>query len=98
MGEGQFPTSQEINRKYIEDLYNEGKLNITTENTTYNDGDNALPKDVIQVPNNGYVIIRTRLDNPGTWIFHCHIDFHLSIGMGLGKQNVFWQIGILIEL
>ena len=43
-----------------------------------------LPKDVIMVPNQGYVIIRTHLDNPGTFIFHCHIDFHLSIGMGLG--------------
>ena len=48
-----------------------------------------LPKDVIQVPNHGYVIIRTHLDNPGNFIFHCHIDFHLSIGMGLGKYLFF---------
>ena len=44
-----------------------------------------LLKDVIVVPNRGYVIVRTFLDNPGTWIMHCHIDFHLSLGMALGK-------------
>ena len=53
-----------------------------------------LPKDVIQVPNNGYVIIRTHLDNPGTWIFHCHIDFHLSIGMGLGILDLLMKIKV----
>ena len=45
-----------------------------------------VPKDVIQVPNLGYVLIRTKLDNPGNWIFHCHIDFHLSLGMGMGTR------------
>ena len=54
-----------------------------------------LPKDVIQVPNQGYVIIRTHLDNPGTFIFHCHIDFHLSIGMGLGKERLFLKEDII---
>merc|ERR1711874_715936 len=27
-----------------------------------------------------------KLDNPGTWIFHCHIDYHLSVGMALVLQ------------
>jgi len=43
-------------------------------------------KDTIQVPPNGYVIIRTPLGNAGTWIFHCHINFHVDIGMALVLQ------------
>jgi hypothetical protein len=30
-------------------------------------------------------------DNPGTWMFHCHLDFHSEIGMSMllkvGKKN-----------
>ncbi|KAK9889608.1 hypothetical protein WA026_006981 [Henosepilachna vigintioctopunctata] len=40
-------------------------------------------KDTIAVPNNGYVIIRFRADNPGYWLFHCHFLFHIVIGMNL---------------
>ena len=102
VGEGQF--NYTINRTYIIDLYEQGLLNQNTQNetmsTVWNYPDEypflnnnrknlwILPKDVIQVPNQGYVIIRTHLDNPGTFIFHCHIDFHLSIGMGLGKSSI----------
>ena len=37
----------------------------------------------LQVPRNGYVIIRTKLDNPGHWLVHCHIDVHVKQGMSL---------------
>ena len=85
VGERQFPFNQTIDRSIIEQKFNNGELQENTAFTTYYNGTNSLPKDVIQVPNNGYVIIRARTNNPGTWIFHCHIDFHLAIGMGLGK-------------
>ena len=45
-----------------------------------------ISKDIIQVPNKGYVVVRIHLDNPGTFMFHCHIDSHLSHGMALGKN------------
>ena len=54
------------------------------------------PKDTIQVPRNGYVILRSKLDNPGFWLFHCHIEAHLERGMGLvvqvGEQGD-WTLG-----
>lgn len=63
-------------------------------------------KDTIAVPNNGYVVVRFRADNPGKtmgstlivgwyeltfvknffsgyWLFHCHFQFHILIGMNL---------------
>lgn len=45
-------------------------------------------KDTVSVPNNGYAILRFRADNPGFWLFHCHFQFHIVIGM-----NLVFQIG-----
>ena len=65
-----------ITRTFVKDLHAKEKL-------AYTDSDWSLPKDVIQVPRNGYVIIRTKLDNPGAWIFHCHVDYHLRKGSSI---------------
>ncbi|XP_066583904.1 uncharacterized protein [Prorops nasuta] len=40
-------------------------------------------KDTVTVPDGGYTIIRFHADNPGYWLFHCHIEFHAEIGMSL---------------
>ena len=87
VGEGQFNTNGSLlHSSVVKEGLKDGTLKRNTTNSSwYGDSSTALPKDVIQVPNHGYVVIRTPLDNPGNWIFHCHIDFHLSIGMGLGE-------------
>merc|ERR1712098_620745 len=38
--------------------------------------DKPVFKDTIQVPTNGYIIFRAPITNRGTWIFHCHINYH----------------------
>ncbi|XP_067670637.1 uncharacterized protein [Haliotis asinina] len=45
-----------------------------------------IAKDTVTVADGGYTIIRFHADNPGFWLLHCHIDFHVSIGMGLIVQ------------
>ena len=40
-------------------------------------------KDTIAFPAGGYVIARIRSDNPGVWLFHCHITDHVRRGMRL---------------
>ncbi|KAL0106109.1 hypothetical protein PUN28_016084 [Cardiocondyla obscurior] len=40
-------------------------------------------KDTVTVPDGGYTIVRFYADNPGYWLFHCHIEFHADIGMSL---------------
>ncbi|OXG27098.1 acidic laccase [Cryptococcus neoformans Bt15] len=42
---------------------------------------NPARRDTIVVPPTGKVVLRFRADNPGTWMFHCHIDWHLSSGL-----------------
>ncbi|RFU23617.1 hypothetical protein B7463_g12721, partial [Scytalidium lignicola] len=40
-------------------------------------------RDVMVLPPQGYFVIRFVADNPGVWFFHCHIDWHLSQGLGM---------------
>jgi len=44
---------------------------------------NAPPKrDVVVVPGNAFYVLRFYADNPGVWLFHCHINWHLANGLG----------------
>lgn len=40
-------------------------------------------KDTVTVPDGGYTIVRFVADNPGYWLFHCHIEYHVEVGMAL---------------
>ncbi|KAA1089739.1 laccase, multicopper oxidase, benzenediol:oxygen oxidorectuctase [Puccinia graminis f. sp. tritici] len=42
--------------------------------------DNPLCRDVHVVPGGTFLVMRIRADNPGIWIIHCHIDWHLAAG------------------
>ncbi|KAJ3643230.1 hypothetical protein Zmor_025954 [Zophobas morio] len=66
---------KKINLKHALDLDRQGLLHRQF---------NLPPaKDTIAVPNNGYVVLRFRANNPGYWLFHCHFLFHIVIGMNL---------------
>ncbi|RDB27655.1 Laccase-1 [Hypsizygus marmoreus] len=46
--------------------------------------DNPVRRDVVSVGEAGdNVTIRFTTDNPGPWILHCHIDWHLEIGLAV---------------
>ncbi|PSS18270.1 hypothetical protein M430DRAFT_139487 [Amorphotheca resinae ATCC 22711] len=40
-------------------------------------------RDTTDLPASGWVAIRYLTDNPGAWLLHCHIQWHLVSGMGL---------------
>lgn len=42
---------------------------------------NAVYKDTVFIPMNGYARLRYRTRHASLLFFHCHYDFHLSIGM-----------------
>ncbi|XP_048752208.2 uncharacterized protein LOC125663848 isoform X2 [Ostrea edulis] len=46
----------------------------------------AISKDTVTVPDGGYTIIRFHATNPGFWLFHCHIAFHMEMGMSMVLQ------------
>ena len=40
-----------------------------------------LMRDIVSVPAQGWAKIRFVGDNPGVWPFHCHIDWHMALGL-----------------
>lgn len=57
--------------------------------------ENPMERDVYTVPSCeggdesgectevGYVVLRLNADNPGAWMLHCHIDWHLATGLAM---------------
>jgi manganese oxidase len=41
----------------------------------------GMKTDVLNLGTMGMITADMQVDNPGTWLFHCHIEPHLSIGM-----------------
>ncbi|KAG0155692.1 hypothetical protein PDIDSM_2865 [Penicillium digitatum] len=40
-----------------------------------------IRRDTIMVQNHGHTVIRFRADNPGVWMLHCHIEWHVESGL-----------------
>jgi len=38
-------------------------------------------RDVVTTPPSGYLVIRFKANNPGVWMYHCHMVSHLAAGM-----------------
>src|SRR3569833_83505 len=43
--------------------------------------ENPVRRDVAQMPGNGWIVIAFLTDNPGAWLLHCHIGWHVSQGL-----------------
>ena len=43
-----------------------------------------LPKrDTALLPAGGHLVIAFRTDNPGAWLLHCHVGWHLEQGFAV---------------
>ena len=58
---------------------NEGDYDPT--NTTWTVPTNPMRRDTVQVPPQGHAVIRYVADNPGVWLFHCHLEWHVISGL-----------------
>eukprot|EP00092_Neocalanus_flemingeri_P019226 GFUD01020827.1.p1 GENE.GFUD01020827.1~~GFUD01020827.1.p1 ORF type:complete len:446 (-),score=72.41 GFUD01020827.1:670-2007(-) len=83
VGMNKYDANVTVDRTFI--MQEDKKCNAT-KNCLPRNFDHPPAKDTIQVPPQGYVILRTPLDNAGTWIFHCHINYHVTIGMAMVIQ------------
>ncbi|KAH8656996.1 Cupredoxin [Tricladium varicosporioides] len=43
----------------------------------------AIPmrRDTLVLHPNGHMVMRFKADNPGVWLFHCHIEWHMDQGL-----------------
>ncbi|KAJ7578602.1 Fet3 protein [Mycena floridula] len=44
---------------------------------------NPVRRDTIQIPSGQSATLRVIMDNPGVWMFHCHIEWHLEVGLAI---------------
>lgn len=44
---------------------------------------NPPRRDVAFLPGGGWLVIAYPTDNPGAWLMHCHIAFHVSMGLSV---------------
>jgi FtsP/CotA-like multicopper oxidase with cupredoxin domain len=47
------------------------------------DWDNPTRRDTTMVAANGWLVLAFLTDNPGAWLMHCHIAWHISGGLGV---------------
>jgi iron transport multicopper oxidase len=40
-----------------------------------------MRRDTVVVNGNSYVVLRFQATNPGVWLFHCHIEWHVELGL-----------------
>ena len=45
--------------------------------------ENPMKRTSVSVPAQGYVVVRFKANNPGLWLFHCHILSHMIEGQSL---------------
>jgi hypothetical protein len=44
---------------------------------------NPTRRDTATLPARGYLVLAFKADNPGAWLMHCHVAWHVSAGFGL---------------
>jgi hypothetical protein len=43
---------------------------------------NPPHRDTATLPGGGWLVVAFQADNPGAWLMHCHVAFHVSEGFG----------------
>lgn len=74
--------------------YGEGKFNPLNDPKKYNLL-NPIMKNTVPLHPYGWTALRFRADNPGVWLFHCHIDSHFLMGMGVVFEEGIDKVGEL---
>lgn len=52
-------------------------------------------RNTVPVFPNGWTALRLRANNPGVWAFHCHVEAHFAMGMGVVFEEGAQRIGKL---
>ncbi|KAB1202100.1 L-ascorbate oxidase [Morella rubra] len=74
--------------------FGDGKFNPLNDTENFNFAD-PIMKNTVPLYPYGWTALRFRADNPGVWIFHCHIEPHLFLGMGIVFEAGVEKVGEL---
>lgn len=73
----------QVVNKAMDYLSNDTELNPPIDESQVN----PVRRDTVTVPPGGSTTIRWRADNPGAWLFHCHVDWHHTQGAWLSVYS-----------
>jgi len=73
-----------------------GKFNAATDTASLNFV-NPTRRDVAMLPG-GWLAIAFQTDNPGAWLLHCHIAWHVSQGLSVTFLELASQIPKALDL
>jgi len=51
-------------------------------------GDTPTVRDSINIPGSSFAVIRFKLNAKGTWLMHCHVEWHMAKGLGFAFSEV----------
>nr|XP_019710633.1 L-ascorbate oxidase isoform X2 [Elaeis guineensis] len=74
--------------------YGMGKFDPETDPKRYNLVD-PIRKNTVALHPYGWTALRFQADNPGVWAFHCHIESHFFMGMGVVFEEGVNRLGKL---
>ncbi|CAH9146559.1 unnamed protein product [Cuscuta epithymum] len=74
--------------------YGPGKYNNSTDRAKFNLV-NPIMKNTVPLHPYGWTALRFKADNPGVWLFHCHLDAHFFMGMGVVFEEGIEKVGKL---
>ncbi|CAI0429045.1 unnamed protein product [Linum tenue] len=74
--------------------YGEGEFDPKRDPKGYNLVD-PIMKNTVPVHPYGWTALRFKADNPGVWMFHCHIESHFYMGMGVVFEEGIEMVGDL---
>ncbi|KAF8404545.1 hypothetical protein HHK36_009432 [Tetracentron sinense] len=74
--------------------YGKGKFDPFKDPKNYNLVD-PIMKNTVPVHRYGWTALRFKADNPGVWAFHCHIESHFHMGMGVVFEEGVEKVGEL---
>ncbi|KAL6626396.1 hypothetical protein ACP70R_030122 [Stipagrostis hirtigluma subsp. patula] len=74
--------------------YGEGKFDPEKDTGKFNLKD-PIMKNTVALHPLGWTAVRFRADNPGVWLFHCHIEAHVYMGMGVVFEEGIQRVGRL---
>lgn len=74
--------------------YGVGKFDRVSDPSKFNLVD-PIMKNTVAVHPFGWTALRFRADNPGVWAFHCHIESHFYMGMGVVFEEGVERVGEL---
>jgi len=69
-----FRVGKNISQAQMREIYESGSIRYNPDPAA------SVRKDTVIIPDGGYALLRFYTNNPGVWIFHCHLAFHLEAG------------------